>query len=140
MTKRIAVVGTGAVGGYIAAHLAAASHDVVAIDGWPEHVEAIRSGGLRIIGMVPSENVQARFPAMHVSEVQGLSKRPAVDIAIMAVKSYDTMWATALIAPYLAADGYVVSTRTASTRIASLRSLDGSGRSAASWATISLST
>ena len=111
MTKRIAVVGAGAVGGYIAAHLAAASHDVVAIDGWPEHVEAIRSGGLRIIGMVPSENVQARFPAMHVSEVQGLSKRPAVDIAIMAVKSYDTMWATALIAPYLAADGYVVSTQ-----------------------------
>ena len=82
MTKRIAVVGTGAVGGYIAAHLAAASHDVIAIDGWPEHVEEIKSAGLRIVGMVPSENVQIRFPAMHITEVQGLSKGPAIDIAI----------------------------------------------------------
>jgi 2-dehydropantoate 2-reductase len=111
MSKRIAVVGTGAVGGYIAAHLAAASHDVVAIDGWPEHVEAIRSQGLRVVGMVPAENVQVRFPVMHVTEVQGLSKGPAIDIAIVAVKSYDTIWATALIAPYLAPGGCVVSTQ-----------------------------
>lgn len=111
MTKRIAVVGAGAVGGYIAAHLAAASHDVVAIDGWPDHVEEIRANGLRIVGMVPSENVQVRFPAMHITEVQGLAKGPAIDIAIVAVKSYDTIWATALIAPYLAPGGYVVSTQ-----------------------------
>ena len=111
MTKRIAVVGAGAVGGYISAHLAAASHDVVAIDGWPEHVEEIKSDGLRIVGMVPSENVQVRFPALHITEVQGLSKGPAIDIAIVAVKSYDTIWATALIAPYLAPGGYVVSTQ-----------------------------
>ena len=111
MSKRIAVVGTGAVGGYIAAHLAAASHDVVAIDGWPEHVEEMKSAGLRVVGMVPSENVQARFPALHITEVQALSKGPPIDIALIAVKSYDTIWATALIAPYLAPDGYVVSTQ-----------------------------
>lgn len=111
MTKRIAVVGAGAVGGYIAAHLAAASRDVIAIDCWPEHVEEIKSAGLRIVGMVPSENVQIRFPAMHITEVQGLSKGQAIDIAILAVKSYDTVWATALIAPYLAPGGYVVSTQ-----------------------------
>ena len=109
MTKRIVVIGAGAVGGYISAHLAAASHDVVAIDGWPEHVEEIKSIGLRIVGMLPSENVQVRFPALHITEVQGLSKGPAIDIAIVAVKSYDTIWATALVAPYLAPEGYVVS-------------------------------
>jgi 2-dehydropantoate 2-reductase len=111
MTKRIAVVGTGAVGGYIAAHLAAASHDIVAIDGWPEHVREIKSAGLRVVGMVPAENIQVRFPAIHITEVQALSKGPPIDIAIVAVKSYDTIWATALIAPYLAPDGYVVSTQ-----------------------------
>jgi 2-dehydropantoate 2-reductase len=111
MTKRIAVVGAGAVGAYIAAHLAASSHDVIAIDGWPEHVDQINSAGLRIVGMVPSENIQIRFPAIHMTEVQGLSKGPAIDIAIVAVKSYDTLWATALIAPYLAPNGYVVSTQ-----------------------------
>lgn len=109
MGKRIAVVGAGAVGGYIAAHLAAAGQDVVAIDGWPEHVDAIQSAGLRIIGMVPSETMQTRVPAMHITEVQKLAKGPPIDIAIVSVKSYDTFWATALIAPYLAADGYVVS-------------------------------
>jgi 2-dehydropantoate 2-reductase len=109
MTKCIAVVGTGAVGGYIAAHLAAASHDVIAIDGWPEHVEAMRSEGLRVVGMVPSESFQTRIRAMHVTEVQGLAKGPAIDVAIVSVKSYDTAWATALIAPHLAPDGYVVS-------------------------------
>ena len=109
MGKRIVVVGGGAVGGYIAAHLAAAKHDILIIDGWPEHVEAIRSAGLRIIGMLPSESMQTRVPVMHVTEVQGLAKGSPIDIAIVSVKSYDTLWATALIAPYLAADGYVVS-------------------------------
>jgi 2-dehydropantoate 2-reductase len=110
MRKRIAVVGTGAVGGYIAAHLVAAKqHDVVVIDGWPEHVEAIRSQGLRIVGMVPSESFQTRIPAMHITEVQKLAKEAPIDIAIVSVKSYDSLWATALIAPYLAPAGYVVS-------------------------------
>lgn len=109
MSTRIAVVGTGAVGGYIAAHLAAAGHDVVAIDGWPQHVEAIRSQGLRIIGMVPSEGLKTRIAAVHITEVQRFSKGPGFDIAIVSVKSYDTAWATALIAPHLAPDGYVVS-------------------------------
>ena len=109
MSKCIAVVGTGAVGGYIAAHLAATSHDVIAIDGWPEHVEMIRSEGLRVVGMVPSESFQTRVRAMHVTEVQSLSKGPPIDIAIVSVKSYDTAWATALITPYLAPEGYVVS-------------------------------
>jgi 2-dehydropantoate 2-reductase len=109
MRKRIAVIGGGAVGGYIAAHLAADEHDVIVIDGWPEHVAAIRSEGLKIIGMVASESMQTRIPAMHITQVQGLAKGPPIDIAIVSVKSYDTLWATALIAPYLAPDGYVVS-------------------------------
>ena len=39
--KRIAIVGAGAVGGYVGASLTAGGHDVVMIDPWPEH------GGLR---------------------------------------------------------------------------------------------
>jgi 2-dehydropantoate 2-reductase len=109
MRKRIAVVGGGAVGGYIAAHLAADKQDVTVVDAWPEHVEAIRSEGLKIVGMVPSESMQIRIPAMHITEVQAFARSSPIDIAIVSVKSYDTLWATALIAPYLAPDGYVVS-------------------------------
>ncbi|HJS87319.1 MAG TPA: 2-dehydropantoate 2-reductase N-terminal domain-containing protein, partial [Acetobacteraceae bacterium] len=51
MTHRIAVVGAGAVGGYVGAGLAACGHDVTLIDPWPAHVEAIRAGGMRLSGM-----------------------------------------------------------------------------------------
>ncbi len=46
---------------------------------------------------------------MHLTEVQALSKQKPIDIAFVSVKSYDTEWATLLIKPYLAPDGYVVS-------------------------------
>ena len=45
---QIAVMGTGAVGGYAGAHMAQAGEDITFIDPWPEHVETMRSKGLRI--------------------------------------------------------------------------------------------
>jgi 2-dehydropantoate 2-reductase len=47
---KIAVVGCGAMGSVYAALLAAAGHEVWAIDAWREHVEAMRSNGLRLEG------------------------------------------------------------------------------------------
>ena len=46
MSKRIAVVGAGALGGYVGGWLAHSGQDVTLIDMWPEHVEAIRARGL----------------------------------------------------------------------------------------------
>lgn len=39
--KKIAVLGTGTNGASIAADIAEAGHDVVLIDQWPAHVEAM---------------------------------------------------------------------------------------------------
>jgi 2-dehydropantoate 2-reductase len=47
---KIAIVGTGAMGSVYAALFASAGHEVWAIDRWKEHVEAMRSGGLRVEG------------------------------------------------------------------------------------------
>jgi phosphoglycerate dehydrogenase-like enzyme len=47
MGRKIAVVGTGAVGGYVGAHMVQAGEDVTFIDPWPEHVEHMRKHGLR---------------------------------------------------------------------------------------------
>ena len=47
--------------------------------------------------------------ALHVTDVQRFSKERPIDIAFICVKSYDTEWATQLIKPYLAPDGFVVS-------------------------------
>lgn len=110
MGKRIAVVGTGALGGYVGGYLAHHGEDVTLIDMWPEHIEAIRSNGLELDGVTPEEKFAVtRAKTMHLTELQRLAKEKPIDIAFIAVKSYDTEWATMLIKPYLAADGYAVS-------------------------------
>ena len=109
MAQRIAFMGAGAVGGYVGGHLAAAGHDVLLIDPWPEHIEAIRANGLALTGVTPEESVTARPETMHLTEVQSLSKGRPIDIAFVSVKSYDTEWATMLIRQYLAPGGFVVS-------------------------------
>ena len=67
MGARIAIVGTGAVGGYAGAHMAKAGEDVTFIDFWPENVEAMRTKGLRISHLrdVPEFTTPAR--ALHVT-------------------------------------------------------------------------
>ena len=108
MPKRIAIVGAGALGGYVGGTLAHLGHDVTLIDPWPEHVETIRTRGLELDGLTPEEQFTVKPKIMHLTEVQALAKTP-VDVAMVAVKSYDTLWATALIAPYLSEQGFVVS-------------------------------
>lgn len=109
MEKRIAVVGAGAIGGYVGGLLAHNGLDVTLIEPWPEHVEFIRKNGLQLHGMTPAERYSVKVKTMHVSDVQSLGKERPIDIALISVKSYDTEWATALIRPYLAPGGYVVS-------------------------------
>jgi len=109
MGKHIAIVGAGALGGYVGGTLAHHGLEVTLIDMWPEHVEAIRSRGLELDGVTADEQFTVtEAKTMHLTEVQSLARRP-VDIAMVAVKSYDTEWATMLIRPYLASGGYVVS-------------------------------
>jgi len=109
MRKRIAVVGAGAVGGFVGGNLAYSGHDVTLIDSWPDHLEAIRAHGLHLSGMTDAERRTVRVNVMHLTEVQQLAKQPPIDVALISVKSYDTSWATHLISQYLAAGGYVAS-------------------------------
>jgi 2-dehydropantoate 2-reductase len=107
--KKIAIMGTGAVGGYAGAHMVQAGEDVTFIDPWPAHVEHMRKHGLRVTHArdVPEFTVPVR--ALHVTDAQQLAKERPVDIAFVCMKSYDTAWATTLIRQYLAPDGFVVS-------------------------------
>lgn len=109
MKPRIAVIGAGAVGGYVGGHLARTGQDVTLIDPWPAHVDAINAQGLVLEGVTTEESCTVRVPAIHLTELQDFSKQRPVDIAFVAVKSYDTDWATTMIRQYLAEGGYVVS-------------------------------
>src|SRR5215469_9797110 len=107
--KKIAIVGAGAVGCYAGAHMVQAGEDVTYIDPWPENVEAIRAGGLRVTHIRDVEPFTVKPRALHLTEAQQLAKEAPIDIAFVCMKSYDTAWATALIKQYLAPGGYVVS-------------------------------
>lgn len=110
MGMRIAIVGAGAVGGYVGAHMAQAGEDVTFVDPWPENVECLRGNGVTISHLqdVP-EFTTAPLRALHITELQSLVKEAPIDIAFVSVKSYDTAWATTMIKQYLAPSGFVVS-------------------------------
>ena len=109
MARKIVIVGAGAVGGYVGAHMVQAGEDVTFIDPWPEHVEHMRGHGLRVTHAMDVAEFSVAARALHVTDVQQLARETAVDIAFVCMKSYDTAWATMLIRQYLAPDGYVVS-------------------------------
>ena len=106
---RICIVGAGAVGGYVGAHLAHARVDTTLVDAWPEHVEAMRNTGLAVEGLHGAGAVRTAVRALHIGELPRLLREPAFDVAFIAVKAYDTAWATQLILPYVAPGGCLVS-------------------------------
>jgi 2-dehydropantoate 2-reductase len=109
MNKKIAVVGTGANGGGVAAELTRAGLDVVLIDQWPEHVEAMRANGLEL--NFPDETVVVPVEAYHLCDVCTLNRM--FDYVLVMVKAYDTRWACELIKPYLKEDGLLVGVQNA---------------------------
>ena len=99
---RIAVVGSGGVGGYFGGRLAAAGADVSFL-ARGAHLEAMRTRGLRIDS--PKGNV-------HLPHVKAESDPAAIgpaDIVFFAVKLYDTAGAIAMLPPLIGPDTIVLS-------------------------------
>ena len=92
MSMRIGVVGAGAIGCVVGGLLTRAGHDVTLIDQWPEHVEALKRQGLRLSGTCGDHVIPVT--ALHLHELQRVVK--PFDAVFVAVKSYDTEWATAM--------------------------------------------
>jgi len=109
MTKRIAVLGAGAIGGATGAYLIKAGHDVTLIDQWAAHIEKIRRDGLTVTDLNGEFTVPAK--ALHLSDVSGV--REQFDIVFLSVKSYDTRWSAYLIEPYLKPTGFILPTQNA---------------------------
>ena len=105
MSDRIAVLGVGAIGGIISGYLTRAGHDVTLIDQWGENVDAIRERGLTVSTQEGDFTVAA--DAVHLGEVCNIVE--PFDLVFLAMKSYDTEWATHFILPHLAGNGVIVS-------------------------------
>ena len=111
MDKKIAVLGTGANGSCAAADMTNAGLDVVLIDQWPAHVEAMRADGLRIA--MPDEELHVQVRAYHLCDICTLSEK--FDIVFLMTKAYDTRWPAEFIKPYLKDDGLLVGIQNAMT-------------------------
>jgi 2-dehydropantoate 2-reductase len=96
------IVGAGAIGGILGAHLARAGEAVVLVDQDAEHVEAIRRHGLEVTG--PGGGFRVTLPACRPEEVRGPLGR-----VVLAVKALHTRDALVPIVPLLTPESYVVS-------------------------------
>jgi 2-dehydropantoate 2-reductase len=104
MAKRIAVMGVGAMGGTIGAYLTREGLDVTLIDQWADHVNLMKSQGLKLTNLKETFTVPVK--ALHLSEVSNI--RDPFDIIFLSVKSYDTRWSTHLIMPILKPTGFIL--------------------------------
>lgn len=98
----ILIVGAGAMGGTIGAHLVRSGHDVVFVDRAADHVARMRKVGLAVTGPLAQFTVPAK--ASTPEGLEGLYER-----VLLCVKAQDTEAATGMLAAHLAPDGFVVS-------------------------------
>ncbi|MEE8436261.1 MAG: 2-dehydropantoate 2-reductase [bacterium] len=89
---KIAIMGSGGVGGYFGARLALAGEDVTFI-ARGAHLEAIRSGGLRVEGPLLECHLT---DAKATDDPGGVG---AVDLIVMSIKAYDLEASARAIAP-----------------------------------------
>ena len=80
MHKKIAIVGTGAMGSVYAALMAEAGHEVWAIDTWQDHIEAINADGLRVDGASGDRVVKG------IRAVASVVKADPCDLYVIATK------------------------------------------------------
>jgi 2-dehydropantoate 2-reductase len=91
---RIAILGSGAVGGYYGAKLARAGHDVTFI-ARGAHLAAIRQHGLEIRSPMLGDFT------VHASAEADTARVGVVDLVIVAVKAYDNATALPMVRPML---------------------------------------
>lgn len=97
---KIAVVGCGAMGSVYAALLGASGNEVIALDRWQAHVQAINAQGLRLEGPWGDRTVPIRAMAVAPEEHVGL--------VILAVKAADVAAAAAQALPLIGPDTIVL--------------------------------
>lgn len=96
------MLGAGALGGTIGGTLARAGADVVLIDRWQAHVDAINANGLRLrLG-----DTEHALPLMAAVNCDGL---PPADLVIVLVKSFDTRSAIEAAAAVVGSETTVLS-------------------------------
>jgi len=99
---KFTIVGAGAIGGLAGAYMTRAGHEVLLVDRWREHVEALNAGGLIIDGVRGAMTIPVR------ATTPELLSDP-LETVLVATKSQHTVEAVRQILPLLTADSCIVS-------------------------------
>jgi 2-dehydropantoate 2-reductase len=99
---KFTIVGAGAIGGLAGAYMSRAGHDVLLVDRWVEHVDALNAKGLHIDGVRGSMTVAVR--ATTPERLAG-----PLEAVLVATKSQHTLEAVRQFLPLLNGDSFVVS-------------------------------
>ena len=102
---KTAAIGVGAIAGTLAGFMANEGDDVLMIDPWKEHVDAMNEKGLTLDGIVGEYIVKVE--AIHTDEIPNIEDK--FDMVIIGVKSYDTKNAVNAMLPFMKEDTWVVS-------------------------------
>lgn len=99
---RVTIVGAGAIGGLAGAYMALAGEDVVLVDRWTEHVDALNAKGLFTDGIRGELTVPVK--ATTPDRLSG-----PLEAVLVATKSQDTADAVRQLVPLFGPDTFVVS-------------------------------
>jgi 2-dehydropantoate 2-reductase len=99
---KFTIIGAGAIGGLAGAYMTRAGEDVLLVDRWREHVEAMNSRGLFIDGVRGEMRIPVR--ASMPEELTG-----PLEAVLVATKSQHTLDAVRQILPLLTRESFIVS-------------------------------
>ena len=98
----ITIIGSGAIGGLAGAYMTRAGHEVLLVDRWQEHVDAMNAKGLYIDGVRGEVTVPVR-----ATTPEGLEG--PLGAVLIATKSQHTEEAVKGVLPLLGPEGFIVS-------------------------------
>jgi len=99
---KIAIIGTGAMGSVYAVMMAEAGHEVIAVDSWSAHVDAINANGLRLSG------VSGDRCAPGITAATSLDGTPPCDLYIIATKAAHVGEAARAVAAVMRPDSLIL--------------------------------
>ncbi len=105
---KVTIIGAGAIGGLAGTHMTKAGYDVMLVDQWREHVEAINLGGVKIDGVRGDMQLAAR--AITPDQLPSYVKEHgSLEAVLIATKSQHTAGALKALIPLMSDETFVVS-------------------------------
>ena len=117
---KITIIGAGAIGGLAGAYMTKAGHDVLLVDRWKEHVDALNAKGMFIDGVRGEMTVPVK--AATPDQLSG-----DLGVVLIATKSQHTIEALKQIIPLLTPDSLVVSYQNGFNEPDMIAALDAAG-------------